>query len=811
VTFWNDVRLAARLLLKDKWFTLAAVAALALGIAANNTVFTIVNGVLLRDLPFDEPERIVSVGVKNSQNATNLSGVSFADVREWQEGVRTFDGIAAFAEDAMTLADEGLAPERFRAAFITANAFPLIGARPVLGRNFRPDDDREGAAPVVMLGYDVWRNRYRSDPDIVGRAIRVNGVATTVIGIMPEGFLFPQRAFVWQPFSSLDAESKNDRRARNLGAFGRLKPGTTEEQAAADLRSVTAVLAARYPDSNREIEGGIAVFRSGIGGPIRPLLASMMGAVAFVLLIACANVANLLLSRAGTRAREILVRMSIGASRWRIVRQLLIESLLLAVAAGGVGLILSMAAIQVFWISAANTDPPYWLHFTMDWRVFSFLAVISLATALVFGLAPALFTSRTNLADVLNDAGRTSAGSRHGRRWSGALVAGQLALALVLLTGAGLMLRNILVLSMMDAGIDTANLIRARLEVSPPTYASPERRIALFRQFEDRIASAPGLRAALTNAIPLVGGALRNLSIDGQPLTNPAVPPRTTLLTVGRHYFDVLGIPVSRGRNFADAEDGPGRGVAIVNEQFVAMHLRGVEPLGQRIRFPDAGPDADRTAPEWLTVVGVVRNVRQRPPVDGGFDAVAYVPYTFNVLWNTNVLVREPRDPGLAAALLREQLRGLDPELPISDVQNVDDFIYTQRWAQRVFGSIFGIFGVVALVLATVGLYAVTAYSVSQRTREIGIRVALGAQARDVWWLVTRGASWQIAIGLTIGIAGSILVSRVIPVAITRVNGTDPITLGLAVTLLVVVALIACLVPGRRAMRLDPVTALRSE
>jgi predicted permease len=802
--FFNDVRLAARLLRKDKWFTLAAVAALALGIAANNTVFTIVNGVLLRDLPFEDPDRIVSVGVRTSPGAQNpLSGVSHADARDWASAARTFDGIAAFTEQSFNISEEGPAPERFRGAFISANTFGLIGARPVLGRDFRADDDREGASPVVILGHDVWRNRYQSDASVIGRSIRVNGAAATVIGVMPEGFLFPQRAFVWQPLAALDAAMKSDRRARYLAALGRLTPGTTSEQAAADLQSISSTLSARYPATNKDVVAGTGIFRSGIGGPIRPLLATMMAAVGFVLLIACANVANLLLSRAASRAREVSLRMSMGASRWRIVRQLLVESLILSALAGVVGLVLSVGAIGLFWRTASNSDPPYWLHFDMDWRVFTFLAAASVATAIVFGLAPALYTSKTNLTEVLNDAGRGSVGSRRGRRWSGALVAGQLALTLVLLTGAGLMVRNILVLSAMGAGIDTARLIRARLDLPAPAYASAEKRLALYRQLEDRITSAPGLRATLANAVPLLGGAVLNVEIDGQATTNTALRPRSTMVTVGTHYFDVIGARLAEGRIFAADDGAPGRGVAIVNERFVQMHLAGTEPLGRRIRFPDSNPAGGNSASaDWLTVVGVVQNVRQRPPVDGGFDAVAYVPFGGNVVFGTNVLVRDPSDPALAASLLSAQLRAIDPDLPISDIQNLEAFIYSQRWAERVFGSMFGIFGVIALILATVGLYAVTAYSVAQRTREIGVRVALGAQARHVWWLVTRGASWQIAIGLAIGI---------VPVAITRVEGTDPVTLGAAIALLVSVALAACFIPGRRAMRLNPVEALRSE
>ena len=504
--------------------------------------------------------------------------------------------------------------------------------------------------------------------------------------------------------------------------------------------------------------------------------------------------------------------MSMGASRWRIVRQLLIESLLLASVAGAVGLLLSMAGVRLFWSTASQTDPPYWLHFAMDWRVFAFLAVVCLGTSVVFGLAPAVYTSKTNLTDVLNDAGRGSVGSRRGRRWSGALVAGQLALTLVLLTGAGLMVRNILVLSTMSAGVDTSTLIRGRLDLPAPAYAEPERRLALYRQFQDRIASAPGLRATLANAIPLLGGATLDVLIDGQADTNPAARPRATMVTVGTNYFELLGARVSRGRVFTEVDGSPGREAAIVNERFVETHLRGADAIGQRIRFPDSDPaGSSDSGSGWLTIVGVVQNIRQRPPQDGGFDAVAYVPFAGNVTSGVNVLVREPSDPGLAASLLREQLRTLDPDLPIADVQKMEDFIYTQRWGERIFGSMFGIFGVIALILATVGLYAVTAYSVAQRTREIGVRVALGAQAMHVWWLVTRSASWQIAIGLAIGIAGSVAVSRVIPVAITRVDGTDPLTLGVAVTLLVAVALVACLIPGRRAMRLNPVEALRSE
>ena len=810
MTFWNDVRLAARLLLKDTWFTFAAVAALALGIAANNTVFTIVNGVLLRDLPFEHPDRILAVGVKAGPGALfSVADVSYPDARDWQAAAQTFEGIGIYVENGMNVADETHAPERFLGAFVSANTFSLLGTRPILGRDFRPEDDRDGAEPVVLIGYDVWRNRYESNPDIIGRTVRVNGVPSVVIGVMPEGLLFPQRSVVWTPMAALDETSKTNREGRSFRAFGRLKPGVTPQQADADLQRITAALATQYPATNANIQGATGVMRMGIGGPIRPLLASMMGAVAFVLLIACANVANLLLSRAASRTREVSVRMSIGASRWRIVHQLLMESLLLAAVAGGVGLLLSMGAIRLFWATASQTDPPYWLHFAMDWRVFGFLAAVCLGTSIVFGLMPALYTSKTNLTDVLSDTSRGSVGSRRGRRWSGVLVAGQLALTLVLLSGTGLLVRNVIVQATMTAGVSTENLVRMRIDLPSPAYDAPERRLAFYRQLEDRIDSTPALRATFANAVPIVGGASRQIVIAGRPEPAPAARPRATVVTIGGNYFEVLGARMTKGRPFTANDGTPGRGAAIVNERFVEMYLGGGDPIGQRVGIADnGGGDGGQ---DWLTVIAVVQNVRQRPPVDGGFDPVLYVPLAFNVVSSTNVLVRRPSEPALAASLLRDQLRAIDPDLPVYEVQRLDDFIYKQQWAGRVFGSMFGIFGIVALVLATVGLYAVTAYAVSQRTREIGLRIALGAQAHHVWWLVTRGASWQIACGLVIGIAGSVLVSRAVPVAITRVDGTDPVILVAAVTLLVTIALVACLIPGRRALRLDPAAVLRSE
>ena len=425
---WTDLRHGVRLVTKNPAFTCAAVAVLALGIAANMVVFTLVNGILLRELPFDAPDRIVQLEVFNRDNTRNpISNSSYLDTRDWNQMTRTFEGIAGADERTMNLSDDTRPAERFRGAYVSATAFGLIGQRPLLGRDFRAEDDREGAPPVVILGHAVWQRRYQGDRAIVGRTIRVNGVPSTVIGVMPADFGFPLASSVWQPLVLLPPETRTDRRIRVVDTFGRLKAGVSVAQASADLGSAMTALASQYPASNRNLEPRVRPFRSGIGGPVRPMVAALSGTVAFLLLIACANVANLLLSRAAGRAREVSLRMSIGASRWQIVRQLLAESVVLALIAGVIALGLSVLGIRVFWSTVADTEPPYWLKFTFDATVFAYLAAVCLGTSIVFGLLPALHTSRTSLVELLNDAGRGTTGIR-GRRWSGVLVAGQIAL-----------------------------------------------------------------------------------------------------------------------------------------------------------------------------------------------------------------------------------------------------------------------------------------------------------------------------------------------------------------------------------------------
>lgn len=806
MTIWHDVRIAARLLLKDRGLTLAAVTALALGIAATTTVFTIVNAVVLRDMPFDEPDRIVEIGTRVPQGNR---GVSYLDLQDWRARTRTFEGIAGFAQTSMNVSDDNPAPERFQGAYLSADAFRLVGHQPIIGRNFLPEDERPGAPSVVMLGYSAWQGRYKSDRSVVGRTIRVNGAPSTVIGVMDEGFRFPMVADVWQPITLLPPDQLQRRDARGIGALGRMHAGVTVAQAQDDLGIVMANLAREYPATNADVQPRVTAFRLGAGPQVNVVMYALMGAVVFVLLIACANVANLLLARAADRTREVSVRMALGASRWDIVRQLLVESLLLASAGGVIGLGLSVAGVRLFTRAVTGTGEPYWLRFTMDVQVFAFFAAACLGTAVLFGLAPALHASKLNVSETLNESGRGTAGTSSVRRWAGALVILQLALAPALLAGAGLMIRTLLAAYQTDGGIDTAGLVRMRLVLPSQAYPTAERRMQFYRQLEDRLAETPNVRAALATVAPQEGVDPHEISFDGRPDNAAGARPVIGLMTIGLRYFDTLGVPLLRGRDFARGDGETGDVPAIVNARFAALHFPDEDPIGRRIQLKATRP-GDSTL-EWVTIVGLAPNVRQRDAdQDRSFDPVVYVPYASNPLTFTSILVRSPSDLSLVSSQLRDHVRALDPDLPLFNIITIDELLAADRWPFRVFGSMFSIFAVIALIMASVGLYAVTSRSVAQRTREIGVRMALGAEAREIWWLVTRRVSIQIGIGLLIGMIGAVGVGQLLR-SLIQVSATDPLTMIAVPLLLLLVAFGASVVPARRAMRLDPVAALRAE
>ncbi len=816
---WQDVLFALRLLVKNKWFTLVATVALALGIGVNAAVFTFVNAVLIRGLPFDDPDRIMALSTRDTVRARDL-GVSYLDYKDWRDGSKTFSALAAFTFATMNVSDEGRAPERFTGNYISASGFKLIGQAPILGRDFLPEDDRPGAPPVVLIGSGVWKNRYGSDPSVVGKTVRVNDVPSVVIGVMPEGFKFPGNADVWQPLSTIPDLEKQKRNARGIQVYGRLATGVTREQATAELVAIGQRLAQDYPDTNKEVRPQVQTFNDRVtGGPIKPIFLSLMGAVVFVLLIACANVANLLLARSAHRSREVSVRVSLGASRWRIVRQLLVESVLLALIGGVLGFGLSLIGIRLFDAATQDVGKPYWMEFTMDGTVFAYFAAICLGTGIVFGLAPALHVARTDVNEVLKEGGRSGSAGIRVRRWSGVLVTAELALTVALLAGAGFMMRNFLTLYRLDLGIETSHLLTMSLALPERKYPSIEQRLAFYQRLQERLESNGKFRTVtVASNAPMQGGFSRRLTVEGRPLASGEQPPTVGMLTVDPRYFEALGLPLTRGRVFTSTDGSPGQETAIINARFAEMYFRNEDPIGQRITLaidlaggaaPTGGVPMSLTA----TVIGIVPNVRQRNIQEAQTDPVAYLPYRMDPRGFMVLLVRSEGDPNALTPLLREELRAVDADLPLFNIRTMDQNLAQQRWPFRVFGTMFAIFAVIALVLSAVGLYAVTAYSVTQRTPEIGVRMALGAQSKQVAWLFLRRSLVHLGIGLTIGIAGAFGVGKIFESAnlLVHTNGRDPVTIGSIAGILTVVALVAATWPANRATKLDPLVALRHE
>lgn len=806
-----NLKYAFRMLVKDPWFTFVAVLALGLGIGVNSTVFTFVNAVLLRGLPFANAEQIVHVSARNTAEGNGL-GVSYPDYRDWRAQARTFASLAAYQPTTMNISESGHPPERASGVRVSANAFGIIGERPITGRDFRDTEDRKGAESVVLLGHGLWKTRYGSNPNVIGRSIRVNEIPTTIVGVMAEGMKFPNNADLWIPLVPDTEMERRDMRSLNL--FGRLQPRTSITQARAELTGIAKALERQYPDTNTSIDAEVMTFNDRFnGGPIRVIFLTLMGAVGFVLLIACANVANLLLSRSARRSREIALRIALGASRGRVIRQLLVESTLLACLGGVLGLLLSLVGVRLFDMAVADVGKPYWIRFTMDTTVFAFLVAVCFATGIIFGIVPALQVSKTNLNEILKEGGRGNAGGRRARWLASSMVVAELALTIVLLAGAGLMVRSFMKLYTMDIGVDTSRMLTMRLTLAEKKYPTPEQRRLFYEALLPRLSGIPGLAAAsITSAPPASGAGSRALEIEGRPEADPKRVPQVTTLFVSDTYFDTLGVTMRQGRPLRDVDGKAGSEAVVVNARFVAQHFPGEDVIGKRIRLKPGGrgPEAKQEKP-WMTIVGVAPTVRQRNVQDVDPDAVAYLSYRLEPPTGTAILVRSQADPASLTSAVREAVQATDPDQPVFGVQTMEQAFAQNRWPYRVFGSMFTIFALIALVLSAVGIYAVTAYSVTQRTQEIGVRMALGAQPGQVSWLILRQGLVQLAIGLTLGTAGALAAAPVLRALLVQITPSDPVTLiGIGVVF-AVVTVCACLIPARRATRLDPLVALRVE
>ncbi|HET9949399.1 MAG TPA: ABC transporter permease [Longimicrobiales bacterium] len=806
---WHDVRYALRRLLEARGFTLAALAALSLAIGANTTVFTFVNAVLLRGLPFDEGERIVAIWSENAQGE-QIGGLSHPDYADLRDELRTLEGLAIAMGASVNLSDDETAPERLQGAYVSAGLFGLLREEPILGRRFSDQDDLPGAEPVMVISESLWRTRYASDRGVLGTTARVNSLPATIVGVMPARMRFPENVDVWIPQGNLPVETGTaDRGNHAFQAFGRLAPGVSLEQAREELRAVGARLAEAHPETNAEVLLDLEPYDERVNGSeIRTIFLSLMGAVAFVLLIACANVANLLLAKAAEREREIAVRVSLGATRGRIVRQLLVESVLLAVAAGVVGLALSILGIRWFDSATQNVGKPYWMVFSMDPVVFGFMAAVCLGTALAFGLAPALQVSRTDVNEVLKEGTRGGSGGVRARRWASFLIVNEVILTIVLLSGAGFMMRSFMNLYTLEVGVETEGLLTARIYLPLTKYPDPAGQMRVHQALLDRLEGLPSLPAVtLATAPPLDGGARGPVELDGRAAEDGETPPLAIWLAVSDRYFETLGLEPVQGRVFDRADGAPGSEAVVVNERFVDVHLGGGDPLGRRVRIgaaPGTGP-----AEGWMSVVGVVPDVRQATNAEP--DPVAYVPLRARPTRTPTLLARAAGDQASVVAALRGAMQAVEPDVPLYDVMSLDERLALERWPFRVFGILFGVFAAVALTLSAVGMYSVTANSVVQRTREFGIRTSLGAEPRTISWLALRRVLVHLGIALPVGLAGAYGVGRLLQSLLFGTEAGDPVTLAAIVLVMVSVALLACVAPARRAGRIDPMVALRVE
>jgi putative ABC transport system permease protein len=810
----QDFRFALRLLVKERWFSAVAIVALALGIGLNATVFTLVNAVLIRGLPFKDSQDLYMLSWQNKRGGR--SNVSYPEFKEWRDHTKVFTGVAAWTNNNMTINDDRGLPEQARGTYLTANSFALVGQSLLLGRDFGAQDERRGTDRAVILGYTLWRNRYGGDREVIGKLTRVNGEPSVIVGVMPEGMMFPQNSEMWAVF--IPTEQQDRRTARFLNVFGRIRPDATRSEALAELSTVAGRIRSEFPKDYEELTGAsLETFNERFnGGPIRAIFLAMMGAVVFVLLIACANVANLLLSRSASRAREVAVRLALGATRWRVIRQLLVESVLLGSIGGVLGLGIAFFGVRAFDVAVTNSGKPYWIQFTMDFTVFGFLAAVCICTGILFGLAPALHVSRTNVHGVLKEGGRGNTGGGRVRWLTGTMVVVEVALTMVLLVGAGLMVRSFLNLYRIDIGMKMDRLLTMQLQLAGEKYQKPEARRAFYERLQPRLATIPGAEhAALTTSIPAFGVGRRPLEVDGRAAPKIDDAPTVGSVVVSPAFFDVAGVSVLRGRGLTEADGGPGGEVAVINQQFAAEHFKNEDPIGKRFRFMQAAPAAGQPAqpaPVWRTIVGIVPTIRHVQLQDTDSLSVAYVPLRQEAPGFSSVIIRSSVPAEALTNAVRKEVQAIDPDQPVSNPRTMEYSMQQQMWPYRVFGTLFTIFAAIGLVLSAVGLYAVMAYAVTQRTQEIGVRMALGAQGKQVTWMVLKRGLVQLALGLVLGLAGGYFAGQALPSRIlVQTTATDPWTFVAITALLSAVAITACLVPARRAMRVDPLVALRAD
>lgn len=816
-SFWQDIRYGLRVMRKNPGFIAIAVFALALGVGANTAIFSVVNAILLNPINYKNPDQLVMVWEKSEKRGFGQIPTSLPNFLDLRKDATSLEDLGAFADSNLNLTG-GDQPERVIAVRVTASLLSLVGVQPLKGRLFLPEEDQPQASRVLILSHHLWGRSFGANPNMVGQPVALNGDSYTVVGIMPPDFKFPPafsatvassqyampKADLWVPL--IPEELLLGRDIRTLFMIGRLKPEVTAPVAQAEMNVIASRLQKEYPAIDADMQVDVVPLRQQITGDIRLALIVLFGAVGCVLLIACANVANLLLAKASGRQKEIAIRTALGATRLRIIRQLLTEGMLLGLAAGLLGSLLAIVVLrQLVIFSPANVSIPD--NIGIDWKVLGFTLLLSLFTSFVFGLVPALQASKLDLNETLKEGGRGNTGGSKQNRLRSLLVVSEIALALVLLIASGLMIKSFLRLQSVNPGFNPDNLITLEMQLPENKYSTKERQAIFQHQLVQRVAQVPGVQSAATvDNLPFSGNEFNaGLTLEGQPPLNAAERPRAFLRNVSPHYFETMGIPIRKGRAFADTDNANAPGAAIINETAARRFWSNDDPLGKRFKRGRA----DSQNP-WMTVVGVVGAV-SHTSLQVASQPEVYLPFQQNPGLNLTLVARTGSDPKPFASAVRREVAALDNDLPVSNIKFMDEIIGKSVAQPRVYALLLGIFAGLALILASIGIYGVMSYSVTQRTHDIGIRMALGARPIDVLKLVI-GQGMLLGIGgVVIGLIVSFAVTRFLASQLYGITATDPLTFTAIAALLMLVALIACYIPAQRATKVDPMIAVRYE
>ena len=806
----KDIRYGLRGLLKHPGFTSIVVITLALGIGASTAIFSIVNSVLLRRLPYPSGERIVAIQERSREG--KLVQSTSANFLDWRAQNTVFEHLAAMKTMSLNLAlpDQS---ERLDYAQVSANFFDVFGVKAQHGRLFIPQDEQPGHEPVVILSNTLWQRRFGSDPAQVGKQVTLDGRNYTVVGVAPPGFQHPNMTELWLPPLKLVPELNDRQDVTQTRGFGYLtvvallKPGVSVPQAAAEMEAITARLRQEYPDTNNRRFNRVVSLHDHLIGDNRSLLWLLLGAVTFVLLIGCANVANLLLASGASRQKEIAIRTALGASRGRVMRQLFTESTMLALAGGAVGLLVA------FWGLAAITkllpgDFPRLNEIRMDWRVLAFTFVASVLTGILFGLAPALQISRPDVQESMRETGRGTSGSRRQSRFRNVLIVGEVALCVVLLAGAGLLFRSFLHLQSVDAGFVAQQVLTARLSPSGTNFTDNAAYVNFYTRVIEKVSALPGVQdAGIINTLPLAKGPTAGFRVEGRPFITPDKWPGGNNRSVSPNYFRAMSIPIVQGRAFNEHDKEGATRVLIINQALAQEVFPGENPIGKRVTFGNT--DAN-DQPVWWEIVGLAANVRslelREEPV-----SEFYFPAFQNPFADNSLVIRSSVEPGGLAASVRQIVAEVDKTVPVSSVHTMDHIVSRSIMQPRFNLFLLSLFGTVAMLLSAAGIYGVTAYTVAQRTHELGIRIALGAQVSDVLRMILGQGMAVIGVGLVLGLIAAFALMRLLRSLLFGVGENDPITFGAITLVLLLVALLACYIPARRATKVDPLVALRFE